>query len=75
MTQKEKDEMRQEMLEEKYNEDQQENRLHSDLDYAMETIEVYGYSLAYIDDLITRLSHKLSECGHEVSKKEILENL
>ena len=75
MTQKEKDEMRQEMLEEKYNEDQQENRLHSDLDYAMETIEVDGYSLVDIDDLLTKLSHKLSEYGHEVNRKEILENL
>ena len=75
MTQQDRDEIRQEMLIEKYNEDLGEKRLHDDLDYAMETLEVDGYSLVDIDYLLTKLSHKLSEYGHEVSRKEILENL
>ena len=75
MTQEDRDELRQEMLEDSYREDLQEKRLHNDLDYAMETLEVDGYGLVDIDDLLTKLSHKLSEYGHEVNRKEILENL
>ena len=75
VTQQERDEIRQEMLIEKYNEDLEEKRLHNDLDYALETLEVDGYSLVDIDDLLTKLSCKLSAYGHEVNRKEILENL
>ena len=75
VTQQERDEIRQDMLEDQYREDQQEKRLHNDLAYAMETLEVDGYSLVDIDDLLTKFSHKLSEYGHEVNRKEILENL
>ena len=75
VTQQERDEIRQEMLADQYSEDLEEKRLHNDLAYAMGRLEVDGYSLVDIDDLLTKLSHKLSEYGHEVNRKEILENL
>ena len=67
------DEMRQDMLEDSYREEKQEKKLHRDLEYALETLEVDGYGLVDIDDLLTKFTTELSSYGHELSRKELLE--
>jgi len=67
MTQEDRDELRQEMLEDSYREDLQEKRMYSDLEYAIEQLDLLD-AMSEVEELVK----KLNNYGHEISASEIV---
>ena len=67
ITQEDRDELRQEMLEDSYREEIIEKRLYSDLEYAIEQFDLLE-AMKAVEELVK----KLNSYGHEISVSEIV---
>ena len=67
MTQEDRDELRQEMLEDSYREEITEKRMHSDLEYAIEQLDLLE-AMKAVEDLVK----KLNSYGHEISVSDLV---
>ena len=67
MTQEDRDELRQEMLEDSYRDECYEQKMYSDLEYAIEQLDLFEAMKA-----VEYLVKKLNDYGHEISVQEIV---
>ena len=67
MTQEDRDELRQEMLEDSYREEIIEKRLYSDLEYAIEQFDLLE-AMKAVEELVK----KLNSYGHEISVSDLV---
>ena len=67
MTQEDRDELRQEMLEDAYRDECYEQKMCSELEYAIEQLDLYT-AMEAVEDLVK----KLNSYGHEISVSEIV---
>ena len=67
ITQEDRDELRQEMLEDSYREEIIEKRLYSDLEYAIEQFDLLE-AMKAVEELVK----KLNSYGHEISVSDLV---
>ena len=67
MTQEDRDELRQEMLEDSYRDECYEQKMYSDLEYAIEQLDLME-AMKTVEELVK----KLNNYGHEISVSEIV---
>ena len=67
MTQEDRDELRQEMLEDSYRDECYEQKMYSDLEYAIEQLDLLE-AMKAVEDIVK----KLDSYGHEISVSDLV---
>ena len=67
VTQQERDELRQEMLEDSYRDECYEQKMYEDLDFAIDKLDLLD-AMSEVEELVKRLNNY----GHEISVSEIV---